>query len=203
MRRVIEKHDKGRAAPLLHLSRSPVDIKAQLVPPASLVHDVLPLVSCCSVLDDTGLLGSQVLRRLAGANQWWTKTNPGTAKPPEARHTSLGEQSTGTLTRTSGSSGLDRSSSPRKNSGGLSGRLPGSGDQHCLPWREQAPEPPLHRDSPFNIERAKPHGPPRIWSKPATMHLNAPSVKVDCSPSTGRGRPKAEGLASGAPRRHN
>lgn len=67
--------------PLLLLSRPLVDIKAQQLPQASWVHDVLSFASCCSVLD-AGLEASrQISKHRPRASQWWTITNPGTAKP--------------------------------------------------------------------------------------------------------------------------
>lgn len=113
-------------------------------------------------------------------------------------------QSTRTRTPTSGSAGLARSSSPRKKSGCLSGRFPGSSDQH--PSRGVSRYRNLHciETAHSTSNARKPHGPPDV-------------VKTgDCAPqcSDARGRLQSVGrawsaksgrasLASGAPRRHN
>lgn len=67
--------------PLLLLSRSLVDIKAQQLPQGSQVHDVLSFASCCSVLDAGLVARRQISKYRPRASQGWTITNPGTAKP--------------------------------------------------------------------------------------------------------------------------
>lgn len=77
---------------MLLLSRSLVDIKAQQLPPAFLVHDALSFASRCSVLDAGLVARRQVSKHRPRASQWWTITNSGTAKPSEARGTLLAKQ---------------------------------------------------------------------------------------------------------------
>lgn len=156
------------------MSRSLVDIKAQLLLPASLVHDVLPFASCCSVLDDSGLLARrEIPQHRHRATQWWTIAKSGTAKPTELDAPYW--RSIGTWTGhppQASSSGLTRSSSPRRDSGDPSGSLPGPSDQD--PDGVSTTSSTASKQ-PINIERANPHGPPDLVKTGDCAHNAAAS----------------------------
>lgn len=104
-------------------------------------------------------------------------------------------QSTRTWTPSSGSSGLTRSSSARKDSGGLSGRFPGSSDQH--PSRGVRTASPTASKQPINIERAKTPWAPGSGQNRRLCTRRGRLQSVDRARSAKHG-----GLGSGAPRRH-